>query len=245
MRILNLSALLAVVIAAAACSEQTSPVDPLLRITPDAPLYAKPMAHPTSMWKLPTGTAAAGLGLVSDGRYVFDDFSVYDDGVCGVTGTIFTDGSGDATLQTNNPRQKNTICQTARKMSVVYPVGDAAYPLGGRETMLVFVNVRNISNSATTILAGYGNRVERTLSLNPTQTERCDAWRWADAVIIDGVSYTGDNVWVERVDPTTYHVYTKDRDPGPSAPVPGANKAVCTTTGQTHNLSVDLYVVSK
>ena len=117
-------------------------------------------------------------------------------------------------------------------MSIVYPAGDVVYPNGGIETMLVFMNLRNIANDTTTI--PIGSTVERTLVLNPTQTERCDAWRWS---VLGG----GDNVLVNRMDASTYHVFTKDRAPDP---IPGANRAVCTTTGQTHNLSVDLYVVS-
>lgn len=209
-------------------------------VPPTAPLFGKNTAtNATSVWKLPI--QAAGLGLVSDGRQSDGIYSTYEDGVCGVTGKIFTTGSGDATIQTNNPRAKNTTCQTARTMTAVYSVGDPVYPDGGTETMLVFVNLRNISNATTTIGVGHLNRVQRILSLNPTQTERCDAWRWSD----EGVA--GDKVWVERVNTTTYHVYTKDRDPDPVAAEAsaGLNRAVCTTTGQWHNLSVDLYVVSK
>lgn len=207
--------------------------------TPDAPAYARnTVVPPTTSWKLPLDDS--NLGLRSDRLLNNGVFSVYEDGVCGVTGKIFVGaGSGDATLQTNNPRAKNGQCSGPRKMTVVYPVGDIVYPSGGSETMPVFVNLRNISNDATIISAGYANRVERTLSLNPTQTQRCDAWRWSD----DG--FAGDKVWVERIDATTYHVYTKDQDPVEANRVAGANRAVCTTTGQAHNLSVNLFVVSK
>ena len=236
MRGTSLFTLFGCALAVVACSDP-SPLEPGLIQPPEAPVFAKPVADPGPLWRLPLDDA--GLGLVSDRRQQSGIFSVYEDGVCGVTGKIFTGGSGDATLQTNNPRQKNTTCQTARTMSLVYPTGDPVYPAGGVETMLVFVNLRNISNSITTIAPGYENRVERMLSLNPTQTERCDAWRWTS------VSFNGDNVWVERLDATTYHVYTKDRDPVIENRVPGANRATCTTTGQLHSLSVDLYVVSR
>jgi len=108
--------------------------------------------------------------------------------------------------------------------------------------MAVFLNIHNISNVSTIIPVGYGNRVLRQLALNPTQRERCDAWRWANTSTLPG-----DYVWVERVNATTYHIYTKDRDPDATlaAANAGLNKAVSTTTGQTHHLSVDLYVVAK
>ena len=192
---------------------------------------------PTSSWKLPLDDA--NLGLRSDHLQSSGAYSVYADGVCGVTGKIFVGGgSGDATMQTNNPRTKNTQCNGPRKMTVVYPVGDLVYPSGGSETMPVFLNLRNISNDTTVIASGYENRVQRILSLNPSQSQRCDAWRWSD------LGVAGDRVWVERLDATTYHVYTKDQDPVEANRIAGANKAVCTTTGQAHNLSVNLTVVS-
>lgn len=211
------------------------PTDP----EPATAVYGKnTTVTPTSLWKLPLDDAS--LGLRSDYLQSSSGYSVYEDGVCGVTGKIFVGGgSGDATLQTNNPRAKNTQCNGPRKMTVVYPVGDVVYPSGGSETMPVFVNLRNISNDTTIIGLGYENRVQRILSLNPTQTQRCDAWRWSD------VGVAGDKVWVERLDASTYHVYTRDQDPVEANRIGGANRAVCTTTGQAHNLSVDLLIVSK
>jgi hypothetical protein len=203
-----------------------------------APGLAKStVVDPATSWLLPVADAA--LGLRSDHAQADATYSAYSDGDCGVTGRIFLGGSGDATLQTNNPRVKNQQCLGPRKMTLVYPIGDPSYPAGGSETMPVFLNLRNIANSTTTIGVGYSNRVTRMLSLNPTQAERCDAWRWTD----DGQA--GDKVWVERVDATTYHVYTQDLDPVEANRVSGANRAVCTTTGQSHHLSVDLYIVSK
>ncbi len=197
--------------------------------------------NPTTTWMIPL--ASTGLGLISDNRQLDASgiFSVYESGVCAVSGQIFVGaGSGDATVQTNNPTRKSSICQAARTMTVVYPVGDPAYPAGGTEKIMVFMNIRNISNATTTIGVGYANRVLRHLALNPSQKERCDAWRWNEATGL------GDNVWVERLDATTYHVYTRDRDPDPlkAAAAVGQNRALCTTTGQSHNLPVDLYVVS-
>lgn len=197
--------------------------------------------NPTTTWMIPL--ASTGLGLISDNRQpdASGTFSVYESGVCGVSGQIFVGGSGDATIQTNNPTQKSSTCRTARTMTVVYPVSDPAYPLGGTEEMVVFMNIRNISNAATIMGVGYASRVLRHFALNPSQKQRCDAWRWTDE------GYAGDKVWVERMDARTYHIYTKDRDPVPAsaAAAVGQNRAVCTTTGQSHNLPVDLYVVSE
>jgi hypothetical protein len=192
-----------------------------------------------STWKLPLNST--GLGLRSDGLQNDGVYSSYETGVCSVSGGIFNGSSGDGTLQTNNPTAKSRTC-SGRTMTVVYPTGDPVYPAGGTETMLVFLNIHNISSQTTIIPVGYGNRVLRQLSLNPTQKQRCDAWRWAN-----NSTLPGDFVWVERMDATTFHVYTKDRDPDAAlaAASAGLNKAVCTTTGQTHHLSVDLLVVAK
>src|SRR5688500_1005667 len=152
MRGTSLFTLFGCALAVVACSDP-SPLEPGLIQPPEAPVFAKPVADPGPLWRLPLDDA--GLGLVSDRRQQSGIFSVYEDGVCGVTGKIFTGGSGDATLQTNNPRQKNTTCQTARTMSLVYPTGDPVYPAGGVETMLVFVNPRNIPYSITTHGSGY------------------------------------------------------------------------------------------
>jgi len=192
-----------------------------------------------STWKLPLNSA--GLGLKSDGLQNDGVYSAYDNGVCSVSSGIFNGSSGDGTMQTNNPAAKVKNC-SGRTMTVAYPAGDPVYPAGGTETMAVFLNIHNISNVSTIIPVGYGNRVLRQLALNPTQRERCDAWRWANTSTLPG-----DYVWVERVNATTYHIYTKDRDPDATlaAANAGLNKAVSTTTGQTHHLSVDLYVVAK
>ena len=123
-------------------------------------------------------------------------------------------------------------------LSFIRPV-TLAYIGGGTETMLVFLNLLCISNETTSIAIGYSSRVEHPLSLNPTQKERCDAWRWTT-----NSTYAGDKVWVERVSVTRFHVYTKHRDPDPALALANAqnNRAVCTTTMQAHRLSVDLYI---
>lgn len=214
------------------CNELST--SPQISSTALVPSFGKVVAptNPAATWKVPL--SSSGLGLVSDGLFAdpTSTYSLYDNGVCSVATQIFYyGGSGDATLQTNKPTAKTRGC-AGRQMSIVYPVGDVVYPNGGVETMQVFINLRNIANDTTTI--PIGSTVQRAMAVNPTQTERCDAWRW-------GSLAGGDNVLVNRLDATTYHVFTQDRGPNPVA---GANRAVCTTTGQTHNLSVDLYVVS-
>ena len=244
-------AALALASLATACSEPAAPI-----FAPDTPLYGKPTgeggtSNPNTTWRLPVN--ATGLGLVSDGRFAVNGYSEYEHGVCGVSGTIFVGtGSGDATLQTNNPKNKTNTC-AVRTMTVVYPAGDPVYPNGGTETMLVFLNLRNILNDATDI--PIGGRVLRILSLNPTQTERCDAWRWSDETHNNTV-HTGDKVWVERLTDVSgkrrYHVYSQDRKADGTADPAGydtsgkpKNKATCTTTLQNHHLSVDFYIHEK
>lgn len=221
-------------------SDLTSPQN---HRAPSAPALGKSTTtNATATWKLPLDTS--GLGLISDGQYSDGENSVYDDGICGVTTRIFNatgSSSGDATLQTNNPTAKANGCaQYPRKMTLVYPVGDPQYENGGTETMAVFLNVRNIANPTTVIPVGYANRVQRHFTVNPTQSTRCDAWRWSSDL-------SSDDVWVERMDARTYHVYTKDRDPDPDVALAFAdkNRATCTTTGVQHHLSVDFLIVSK
>lgn len=196
--------------------------------------------NPKTIWKFPI--SADGLGLRSDELYTtLDGFSKYEDGVCGVTSQIFLDGTNDGTMQTNNPRNKPRDCKPyslsvyPRKITVVYPVEEGRQP----ETMEAFFNARNIGTIAEK------TRELRIFSLNPTQTERCDAWRWSDETH-NNVTHTGDKVWVERLQDIggkrQYRVYTQDRGP---TPIPNANRATCTTTLENHHLSVDFYIVEK
>jgi len=180
-----------------ACASDTTA--PAASASSRAPSLGKAVAptNPTATWELPL--SSAGLGLVSDRQFpdATTTYSLYENATCSVSTKIFYyGGSGDATLQTNNPTAKSRTC-AGRQMSVVYPVGDVVYPSGGIETMQVFLNIHNIANDTTTI--PIGATVERALALNPTQAERCDAWRW-------GALAGGDNVLVQRLDTRTFHV---------------------------------------
>ena len=91
---------------------------------------------PTATWKIPL--ADAGLGFASDGQYGDGTYSVYADGVCGVSAKIFAttaaSNSGDATIQV--AKAKNCT----RRFTLHYP--DAF-----TETVLSFNNLLQLQNS--------------------------------------------------------------------------------------------------
>ena len=151
--------LIAFVAGLSACGTAESPLMPLAE---DA-LLAKPPSGPTD----PTATFTfdPGLGIQHDGN------PEYANGVCGVTAKIFAteaaSNSGDATMQTNNPRAKDRHC-IQRTLTVSY--GD-----GSDETGPVFMNVREIHNTSTQIPEGQS--ALRMLRINVGS--RCDGLEWA------------------------------------------------------------------
>lgn len=141
-----------------ACGVSDSPLMPL---TEEA-LLAK-NSGPTD----PTATFTfdAGLGVQHDGN------PEYANGVCGVTAKIFAteaaSNSGDATMQTNNPRAKDRNC-TQRTLTIVYDANDS-------ETGPVFMNVREIHNTNVQIpVDGFAYRMLRV-----NVGSRCDGLEWA------------------------------------------------------------------
>lgn len=179
-------------------------------------------------WKFPT-PAEDTLGLRSDGisTYVKDGYNVYKHGVCGVSATF--QSAGDATMQTNNPNYRDRKCPDyPRKIKLVYRSDDPDMP-DKTEIMEAFFNLDN----ARDIPVDPTVTVKRAFNLNPTQTTRCDAWRWR-AVTVDGVEIKGDSVLVTRLDTKTWHVRTSAYPD---------NKAVCTPTGRIHHLAVDFRIV--
>lgn len=220
------SSLLFAAIAVAGCAD-TAPT----AVEPGGPLFSNHKSGgggtttPVHHWKFPTADAA--LGLRSDGipAYVSTDgaYNVYKDGVCGVHATF--QAGGDATMQTNNAKFANRKCPDyPRKIQLVYPADDRE--MGGKtEEMEAFFNLNDARDIQGT--------VERGFNLNPSQTTRCDRWMWRSQMR-DGTPVPGDNVVVTRIDANTLHVKTK---PWPD------NRAVCSTTGTSHHLSVDLLIV--
>ena len=173
-----------------------------------------------------------GLGLKSDGEFVSGGNSVYANDVCGVKAKIFAttaaSNSGDATMQTNNPTFRDRKCpQYPRTITLVY--SDTL-----SETIPVFMNVRQIHNTTSTI--PIGTTVSRAFSVNPTQNTRCDILLWARERLSEpGVELPADNVLVTRVSANTWRVQTQ--------PYPD-NRAYCTTLDESYHMSVDFTITA-
>jgi len=210
----------------AACSDRTTATSPL---APNgAALHAgKPGSptDPTATWIYPLNDAA--LAVRSDHLYSDGTNSVYADGVCNISTTIFAttarSNSGDATLNTG----ANGRC--IRHFTF-------AYPDGYSETLPSFNNLRMIENSTYSI--PIGATVERQLHMGSDAisnvASRCGGLVWGYGVQ-NNIAAGSDSVLVTRVDASTWHVV--------SQPAPH-NLAWCKTTGQLFAMPVEFTVVS-
>jgi hypothetical protein len=175
-----------------------------------------PPPEPMTTVKLPTNTA--GLSVRSDGLYIDGTFSLYANGVCGVTASILTNGSGDAIMQTNNPKAPDRRCVNAPRTWTL------AYDDGFVETIPVFINLHEIQSSAYAIPVGA--TVKRRFGINPTQVTRCDRLVWGDE---------GDSVLVTRSATNTWDVRSQD------AP---SDQAWCSTTGVRHHMPIRFVITT-
>jgi len=214
------------VIALAACGDETT--NPATRSAQSAAARAAKSSgptDPTATWKFPLNDAS--LAIRSDRLYSDGTSSVYANGVCNVSTTIFAttekSNSGDATLSTGNPSAKCT-----RRVHIVFPDGSS-------ESLPMFSNLRAIEN--TTYLIPIGTTVLRQLHIGiswPNVVSRCDGLVWGYGVAND-IAAGSDSVWVARVDASTWHVFSQD------AP---HNIALCKATGELLPMPVDFTVVS-
>lgn len=204
-----------------ACSpEPTAPVSLDLRLAKSA----SGSTDPGASWKLPL--AAAGLALRSDGQFSDGTYSVYANGVCNVSATIFAttqkSNSGDATIQTNGPG-KGKSC--ARTFNVLYPDGFS-------ETVPSFNNLRKLQN--TTTIIPLGATVKRQLILNPgvMGASRCDRLLFGIGDSGNGVG--SDSVLVTRVNARTWQVQSDGEH----------NLAWCQKTEELFVMPVNLVIVA-
>lgn len=184
------------------------------------------LGDPAASFWFPTNDGS--LGLLSDGLYLNGTSSVYANGVCGVTAKIFAttaaSNSGDATLQTDNPRNADRKCAAyPRKVTVVYGPGDQA-------SSTVFINVRELASTSYQI--PIGTTVRRGLHVNEA---RCGGLVY-QGQLGDGTSTGGaDSVNVTRVSSSSWLVESR--------PYPD-NEAYCKATGVKYNIAVRFTVVS-
>lgn len=224
MHVRQFSLSLIALLAATACLErQPTAVDM------ESPLLARAPAvsDPTTDYFFPL---TATSGFVSDGELASNGYSVYANGVCGVTGKLFAttaaSNSGDATLQTDNPVAKQRSCPSyPRKFTVRYASGTV-------DTRPGFMNLREIQNTTYNIPIGYTHLRILALTLAGSGTG-CNALRWA--LVVQGVSTGADLVNVTRVDASTWSVKSQSAT---------LNKAYCIDNGLTYNIPVDFVVKS-
>jgi hypothetical protein len=207
-----------------ACSDQTTTTSP--RLAPDAGLLAAKtqVTDPTATWKFPVSDV--GLSVQSDHLNISGTSSVYADGTCNVTTTIFatsaSSSSGDATISMGNGGGK-----CARRLRFNYPDGT-------NELLPTFANLRQIENLTYSI--PIGATVHRQLHMGtgaPNVTSRCEGLVWGYGVAND-IAAGSDSVLVNRIDASTWHVTSQ----------PDHNLAWCKATGELFPMSVDFTVVS-
>jgi len=200
-------------VALTSCNELTAPQS--VAVGTDVRLARSTVTDPASTWKFPL--ADAGLSVKSDRKYSDGIYSVYADGVCGVTGRFFASSatsSGDITVQLGADHR----CVNApRKLTISYDDGFV-------ETTQSFINLHDIEN--TTMSIPIGSTALRFLGIH--YTTRCDALQF-------GKDANSDKVLVTRVDAHTWHVV--------SQATPN-DRAYCTTTGRSYHMQVDFVVVS-
>ena len=209
------SVILLAAVAACSDSDETRAV-----AAPVAPQFAKtpPVTDPTATFSFSTDPT---LGVRPDAVS-----ALYAHNVCGVDAKIFAtteySNSGDAIMQTDNPRFSDRKCAAyPRKVTFVYAAGDA-------ETITTFMNVRNVENTTTVI--PINTTVTRVFSVNTT---RCGGLYWGNER--QGVLVPGDSVLVTRTAANTWHVQTQ---PAPN------DRAYCLNNGQSYHMPVDFTVVT-
>ena len=195
----------------AACSEQPTSPDGAMGAA------AKPgPSNPTATWSIPTGDAS--LGFASDGQYLSGGSSVYANGICGVSATIFsTSGSltGDATIQTDKGARN---CQ--RRFTLKNPDGSS-------QTVPSFANLNQLENGSVTIPVG--SSALRRLIINPG-TAPCGRIILGD----NGTAGAGsDMVEVTRLSASSWDVHSRS----------GADVGLCENTGELYAMPVH-YVIS-
>jgi hypothetical protein len=197
-----------------------------------AELFEIVLGDPNTDWYFPVGTAAPTVGLRSDGLYLDNGFSVYGHGVCGVTSKIFAttaaSGSGDATMQTDNPNARDRKCAAyPRTLTIAY--GDRT------DRAPAFANVREVQSPTSSIPVGATQL--RGLAINLSGSgHRCAQLRWNDVVQNGTMTVPADKLNVSRLSASTWLVKSR--------PYPH-NRAYCMDNGAVYHLDVEFTIVSR
>ena len=217
------SALAALAVLALACADGTPVTGPA---GPPA-LAKKPpqVSNPALTWAFPLD--ASGLAVRSDEAFAEGGESFYEDGVCGVEGTLnFASGSGAATLQTDGSGRVRRCSAWPRRITVVFPDNT-------EETAPLFANLNALQTSTSSIPIGV--TVLRSLNINLSlSSSRCDVLRYA-ATYQDTQPIDADSVEVTRIDARTWEVASQ---PSPN------DRAYCTTNGESYHMPVQFRIIA-
>ena len=190
-----------------------------------AELFTVTVGDPSATFLYPLSNPT--LSIQSDGLFSDGTYSVYTNGVCGVTSRIYAtataSNTGDLTYGTFVPRTKDNTCASyPRRIRVRYPDGFS-------ELTYTSTNLQRVEN--TTFQIPVGSTVKRQLNVGTGQSVRCSGIRWG----ANTGTVMGDSVLVTRTALDTWHVQTQ---PAPN------NRGVCMPSGPAYNLSVEFWVVS-
>ena len=168
--------MVALVALVAACSSGDGGTAPL---TPHGPTLGKAPAQtdPTATFWFPLADGALGLQSDHAAAYTSGDSSAYADGVCGVDSKIFAttaaSNSGDAIMQTDDPRNGDRKCKSyPRKLHLI--LRDDGGSIVTQLSSTVFMNVHDVQN--TTDIIAIGSSLARGLTLS--EDPHCDGLRW-------------------------------------------------------------------
>lgn len=210
----------------AACGEQAT--SPTHRAAASSAAKTVRQTDPTATWLIPLDDA--GLGFRSDHAKSNGTYSVYTDGVCGVSAKIFATTassntpSGDATIQTSG------VGKCGRSFALAYPDGTS-------ETLPSFNNLNHIENPTYSI--PIGTTVLGRLVINPgvlnDNPSRCDKLDFGPFALDPSIGAGSDDILITRVDARTWHVQ--------SQPAPD-DLALCEKTGELLEMRVDFTVVA-
>lgn len=194
---------------------------PLAIPSESVPAFARGGSDPKPAFHFPLDDAA--LGLRSDHLFVSGGSSVYSEAVCGVTTNLFVGGTGDARMQTDNPKYTDRKCAAyPRKLTIAY--GDGVVEATGTAANVLRLQTADFSIPV-------GTTAKRGLNV---ADGRCAGLRWK-ADLADGTLIAADSVLVTRIDARTWRVETQ--------PYP-ANRAYCMSNGQSYNIAVRFTLIA-
>ena len=212
-------------VAVAACSTE-SPGPASLTAPPSANSRTKSTSNPTATWEFPVSDA--GLSVKSDHTFLdgTGTYSVYANGVCSVSSTIFYGGSGDNTIQFSYPKGKSC----GRTWTVDYPDGYS-------ETLAYAGGVQVLENSSYSI--PIGETVLRHFRFGAASNGNPFPSRCSQGLVFGpggaNPAPGSDSVWVHRVDASTWDVYSQ---------APPNDYAYCVDNQQTYEMQVSFRMVS-